>query len=442
MIGVIADDLSGAAEIGAVGLRYGLRAEILVLGSESRLQAAGRGEPAKAGTPNMDLVCIDTDSRGCTAQAAARRATAAAKLLRKFGTKWIYKKVDSVLRGQVAGEIQAIRKELRLKTILLHPANPSLGRTIKGGKYFIHGKLIHKTEFANDPAHPRKTADVCKLLGRVRTFPVQVGKLTEPLADSGVIICESTSSHDVQSWVERARPEMLLAGGAEFFAALLAARTTPSPRPREERAGVRRSTISKLNAPLPAQAGRGSRQLKDGSTSAYNASLELFVCGTTSKSSQKFIRAARQAGTPVFSLPPELALGVMFTGTKLKALREQVWQAFQKHPRVILQTGLPAVSEPVIAKNLAAHLTRLAKAILNQAALPRVYAEGGATALELVRRMGWTRLTVLREVAPGVATLTVGDNQSLQLTIKPGSYVWPEEIQRPPAPTKIKKINR
>ena len=97
MIGVIADDLTGAAELGAVGLRHGLRAEIVRSGKPS-----GRA----------DLVCVDTDSRSCEPAAAAKRAAAAAKMLRAAGAKWIYKKVDSVLRGQVTAEVEAVMKQL------------------------------------------------------------------------------------------------------------------------------------------------------------------------------------------------------------------------------------------------------------------------------------------------------------------------------------------
>ena len=93
MIGVIADDLTGAAELGAVGLRHGLRAEIVC-----------RGEPSG----RADLVCVDTDSRACDAPAAAKRAAAAAQILRAAGAAWIYKKVDSVLRGQVTAEVEAV----------------------------------------------------------------------------------------------------------------------------------------------------------------------------------------------------------------------------------------------------------------------------------------------------------------------------------------------
>ena len=66
MIGVIADDLTGAAEIGAVGLRHGLRAEVVVTGAPSG---------------HADLVCLDTDSRSCPPAEAAQRAANAAFLL-------------------------------------------------------------------------------------------------------------------------------------------------------------------------------------------------------------------------------------------------------------------------------------------------------------------------------------------------------------------------
>src|SRR5690349_16372709 len=101
MIGVIADDLTGAAEIGGIGLRHGLKAEVI-------LQGECGGE--------ADLLCVDTDSRSRSEKEAARRAAAAARTLRKAGAVWIYKKVDSVLRGNVLVEIRAIQKALGLRS--------------------------------------------------------------------------------------------------------------------------------------------------------------------------------------------------------------------------------------------------------------------------------------------------------------------------------------
>ena len=97
---------------------------------------------------------------------------------------------------------------------------------------------------------------------------------------------------------------------------------------------------------------------------------------------------------------------------------------------MILHIGLPRVREARASGLLARHLVRIAQLVLGQIEVAQVYVEGGATAVELVRRMGWDRLTVLREVAPGVATLGVGGTPALCLTIKPGSYRWPDPIRK------------
>ena len=159
MIGVIADDLTGAAEIGAIGWSRGLRAEIL-----------------RDGKPGCeaDLICVDTDSRSCEPGVAAQRAAAAAKMLQATGARWIYKKVDSVLRGNVIPEVEAILQQLGLNRALLLPENPSLGRTIAGGEYFIHGQPIHLTEFANDPEHPRGSPQVLQLLAPPSHFALRL----------------------------------------------------------------------------------------------------------------------------------------------------------------------------------------------------------------------------------------------------------------------------
>lgn len=397
MIGVIADDLSGAAEIGAIGLRFGLRAEIL-LDAKLRL---------KRSQHLPDLICVDTDSRSCAPDEAACRAAAAAKTLRRAGAKWIYKKVDSVLRGNVLAEIRAIAQIISKKgaaSVLLHPANPSLGRIIRDGKYFVGGKLIHKTEFARDPAHPRWTADVCALLDRNGAEDIYVSKSSGGLPEAGIVICESASSRDVRHWAERAHAATLPAGGAEFFSALIERR---------------------LGAPSSRQ--RGPKIADEMLTSPGR---ELFVCGSTSESAKAFISAARRNGTPVFSLPREVAWGVDLTRAAAKSISERVAKTFETESRVILQIGLRTVRDSAAARKLSGYLIQLAEAVLSRVEISHVYAEGGATAVELARRMGWTRLQVVREVAPGVATLSVNGDNALQATVKPGTYVWPEVIQK------------
>lgn len=381
MIGVIADDLTGAAELGAVGLRHGLRAEIVRIGKPS-----GRA----------DLVCVDTDSRSCEPAVAAKRAAVAAKMLHTAGAAWIYKKVDSVLRGQVTPEVEAVMKQLKLNRALLLPANPSLGRTIHDGQYFVQGRPIHKTEFAHDPEYPRRSSQVVRLLAAPENFLLRVVNGDRSLAAGTIVIGEASTSADVQSWAEYCDATMLPAGGSEFFNALLAGEVSHLP---------------KSDQGLETAAGP-----------------EFFISGTSTRQARQFVQAEKRCKTPVFSLPQELAWGAEFLPEAIAAVAQRVVAGFQESPRVILAVGLPPVRDLLIARKLSKSVVLVAELVMQQVPVARVYAEGGATAAELVRRMGWSRLTVLRELAPGVATLAVDSGESsILLTIKPGTYAWPAE---------------
>ncbi len=386
MIGVIADDLSGAAELGAVGLRHGLRAESVVAGHCR---------------PGADLICVDTDSRACTAAEAAARARAAARELADAGAQWIYKKVDSVLRGQIVAEVGGVMAELNLPRALLVPANPSLGRVIRDGKYYVGGKLLHETEFARDPHYPRTSSVLVELL---RGAEVRVCRPGDPLPETGIAVGEAASADDLRAWAMRADANTLRAGAAEFFGALLAAAKS-----------------------------RATKTLRAGEAPADPpANGELFVCGSTSESSRKFVEEAQRNGAAVFSLPENLGAGGYFARIEFDALSRRAVTALREQRRVILHIAPPLVREPVVAKSLAVHLVNLAGRVLENSEVGRVYAEGGETAAALVRRMGWGRLTVLRELAPGVVTVGVEGKANLRFTLKPGTYAWPEMLRTLP----------
>lgn len=391
MIGVIADDLTGAAELGGVGLRHGLKVEVILQG-ECKSEA--------------DLICFDTDSRSCTAKEAALRAAAAAIKMRKAGARWIYKKVDSVLRGQVLAEIRAIQSALGLNSALLVPANPGLGRTIRNGRYYIKGKPIHQTDFARDPEYPRTSANVVELLGVSKGQQVIVSRPTERPIESGITLGEVSSSADLQKWARHPSANILLCGGAEFFSTLLDAAGLAA-----KGAGIRPD--------MRAESGRN----------ASNHGRELFVCGSTSDFTWRFINESRMHGVKVFSL---LELGKFpFGGASLKEITTNVIVAFRSHRRVVLAIGRPLLEKRSVSRGLAMSLTQIAVRVIETAKPEHVYAEGGATAAELVRQLGWKRLSVVKELAQGVTTLALTNRNSPSLTIKPGSYEgWPRLSSR------------
>jgi uncharacterized protein YgbK (DUF1537 family) len=384
MIGVISDDLTGAAELGAVGLRYGLAAEIV----------AGDG-----GIGNADLVCVDTNSRSASREEAARLSAGAARQLKAAGAQWVYKKVDSVLRGHVVAEVEAVMKEFGMSRALVVPANPLLGRIVRDGQYYVRGRLIHQTEFATDPEHPRKTSSVLELLGTSDSIGVTVSKTLAGLPPRGIVVGEAASPGDLQRWAARGEPDTLSAGGAEYFSALLAAKG------HKAAGGVSNGVPAVPVAP------------------------ELFICGSASESTCDFATDARNNGTPVFSLPAELGGTEESSRQRLERHAEEVMKALRNAQRVIINVGLPLAPDKACAAKFQAHLGDLAERIIRECEVAHVYAEGGSTAAELVSRMNWKRLKVLREEARGVVTLAPEAERPLLLTMKPGSYSWPAAIK-------------
>jgi uncharacterized protein YgbK (DUF1537 family) len=383
MIGVISDDLTGAAELGAVGLRYGMAAEIVAA-----------GEPSG----NAELVCVDTSSRSCAPEEAASRTAAAARALKAAGATWIYKKVDSVLRGHVVVELEALMREMGLNLALLVPTNPLLGRVIRDGKYYVRGTPIDQTEFANDPEYPRKSSSVKDLL-QAGSFPIRLIKWPAGFPDSGIVVGEAGAPLDLQRWAASQNAKMVAAGGAEYFAALQAA------------------------------AGYKAAKARNPAEPARRDETQLFICGSASETSCAFAREAQAKGGLVLSLPESLAQHASLANDQVDELSAKVSAAVKTHKRAILNVGLPVVPDKNVAARLLNELGAVAEKTLRAGGIQHVFAEGGSTAAELVRRMGWTRLKVVKEEARGVVTLAPEGAGELLLTMKPGSYVWPASLK-------------
>jgi uncharacterized protein YgbK (DUF1537 family) len=160
---------------------------------------------------------------------------------------------------------------------------------------------------------------------------------------------------------------------------------------------------------------------------ASKLTRELFICGSTSDYTEQFVREARETGTPVFSIIGRVKKPSALTPSMLKSIAAKALLAFQSHSRLVLAVGRPLMKRPNVARKLSEQLVKIAVDVIEQAEPNHVFAEGGATAAELVRRLSWSRMEVLREIAPGVTTLSLSERKGPLLTIKPGSYPgWPK----------------
>lgn len=351
MIVVVADDLSGAAELAGIAVRHGLSAEVQT-----------RFDPATT----ADVVCVDTDSRLLATAEAVRLVTIATNLVMAAKPAWIFKKCDSVLRGPVLAEAKAITEAAGLKRCVILPANPSRNRVIRNGRYFINGRPLSETAFAQDPAHPRTTPIVTELLG---------GDLT------GIATPDAASADDVGRIATSIDTTTLPVGAADFFQALL----------RHRLPG--RATVT-TSTPLP-----------NGPT--------LHVCGSAASWVQRR-DAATAAGRPVFTLPYDAA-------TVVRALGQS--------GSVLVGIGDGPATHGRTSDQLLAELTGTVGEILRQQPVSRLLLEGGATAAAVLHTTGWTRLRTLPSPAEGVGVLIPVNTSGPILFIKPGSYPWPENLR-------------
>ena len=180
MIAIVADDFTGAAELAGISLRYGLNVELYT---------------AEIVATNADVLIVSTDSRSLNKADALKRTEAALKSVLQLKPSFIYKKIDSVLRGYVLDELNLQMQLMQKSQAFILPANPSMGRTISNGNYYVQGKLISETGFATDPEFPISTSSVQTI---IKDEIVQVLKHTDALPSKGIVVGETENETDVQ----------------------------------------------------------------------------------------------------------------------------------------------------------------------------------------------------------------------------------------------------
>jgi uncharacterized protein YgbK (DUF1537 family) len=121
-VGVVADDLTGANDTGVQFSKVGL--ETLVLWNLCQVYNMLK---------KADVVVVDTETRFAKAEAVYSKVLTATRRLRESGVTLFYKKMDSMLRGNICAEVGGMIDALEEPIVLVAPAFPSHGRTTVGG---------------------------------------------------------------------------------------------------------------------------------------------------------------------------------------------------------------------------------------------------------------------------------------------------------------------
>jgi uncharacterized protein YgbK (DUF1537 family) len=214
----------------------------------------------------------------------------------------------------------------------------------------------------------------------------------------GILVGEAASEADLDAWASALDMYTLPAGASEFFAAFLRS----------------------IGRPLDTGEGLEGEPER--------AETDLYVCGSTSASSRAFCRHCEARGIPVLRIPTEL----FGTGSGSRRwVREWVdttASALESQGRAMIAIDRPLCRAPGMPQILSAHLSVAVELVLDRVAVDRLYLEGGATAVAVVHRLGWTRFGVRKEWATGVVSMQVTGQAGPLVSMKPGSYAWPDEM--------------
>ena len=376
---VLADDITGAAEIAGVCLRFGLS---VAFDFDFNMQRQ----------PSTDVWIIASDTRSLTEKEACKAVRKVARRLKTLQVKTVFKKIDSALRGHVLPEINALCENLPAEKVFILPANPETGRTIQDGIYRINGLPLHQTSFADDPDFPVQTAVVRDILhtgARSHSPPHKGG------AGGEVITPDISTKEDYEEYARQLRPGILPVGGSVFFEACLPV-FFPSAKPHAV-------------APEP----------------VCKESSILMICGSTHEASKQFVRENQ--------LFKRLEIASGFVEELLEEPENlRVWAAgaafiFMQHKKLIIslknENGSWVSSEKV--KELLAKITA---ELLNRCRIDELLIEGGSTAHACLQAAGFASLIPVQEYARGVVRFQIPGRENLHLTMKPGSYEWSSKI--------------
>lgn len=353
---VIADDITGAAEI--AGIAFACGAEVrLICGCDN----------ATLSTDITTVIATDTRSMS-EEEAAAETKRISAAFGSPEGKEVVFKKTDSALRGHVVAELTALMEVTGYKRAVYLPTNPSKGRVIRNGIYYINNIPIHETDFSFDPEFPARTSVL-----RER-FP--------NAEEKGIIMPDAENEEDIRNIIaEYDDGKTIFAGAADLFSAMIGMGC-----------GRLKEPIAKRPIPI-----------------IQNKNSTLILCGSTQSKTLDL-------GIPVAPMPQEI-----YDGSDDLSLWDTTAYEQEQHS-LILSIPHTHRTGKEVAVHLRSVMAEKARQLVVEHCHDQLIIEGGATAWATLQALGWTEFTITSQLAPGVVQMSA--TTGTLVTLKPGSYPW------------------
>lgn len=189
-VGIVADDLTSAADAGGPLVEAGLECWVGCAG-----HVPERGSARS----------VDTRSRSLDVEGAVWATREAVQAL--DGAEVLIKTVDSTLRGHLRKELTAAASATRRLRVCFAPAFPQAGRTTVDGRQLVHGRPLLETSYADDPVHPARCERLADLLdpdlGTARSVHARDG--WPRIGGERVLLVDADRQEELDEFVAEAR---------------------------------------------------------------------------------------------------------------------------------------------------------------------------------------------------------------------------------------------
>jgi uncharacterized protein YgbK (DUF1537 family) len=238
LIGVIADDMTGASDIAGI---------LSCAGARTRLMS---GLPHGQATPGADALVIGLKIRSAPVAEAIAQSLAALHWLRATGVRQVVFKVcstfDSTPEGNIGPVALALLDALGAPGAAVCPAFPANGRRVFMGHLFVGDRLLSESGMEHHPLTPMTDPDLRRWLARQTGGPVghlgrdQLHRAGQALAEchaagQRLVICDAIEDADLLALAPALADQALIVGGSAIAMGLPAnfglRPQAPAPRP-------------------------------------------------------------------------------------------------------------------------------------------------------------------------------------------------------------------
>jgi uncharacterized protein YgbK (DUF1537 family) len=413
LIGCIADDLTGATDLGVTLAREGL----------SVTQVNGVPDDALE-IPAADAVVVALKSRTNPAEEAVAWSRAALHWLQARGAERVYFKYcstfDSTSRGNIGPVTEALLDALGADFAPATPAYPRNARTVYLGHLFVGDRLLSESGMQNHPLTPMTDANLVRVLGAQTRG--SVGLLSSADIEAGVDAlrkraAELRAAGRRHAIVDATRDEHLVIAGEAFLDAAL---TTGG-------AGLGMGLARVL-----AQQGRLARRDPQ-SMLPKRDGPGVVLSGSCSQATLGQIEAVRRR-YPSFQLDPvTLAEGSAHLDAALAWARKQLGATpiliYASAPPESVSKARDALGQQRAAELVEDAFRRIATE-LAAAGVRRFVVAGGETSGAVVEALGVRALAIGPEIAPGVPWTAAVGGEPFLLALKSGNFGGPDFFTR------------